>query len=893
MSREIRTNGGPYFEGPVDTQGGDVVDRKIIQQQVTINISYQSSPFVLEKPNLNQLRDSYLGYIQDSTQYLDFKGTGLIEAVEKASGLSLEQVYVPLRARPDIPEGETWQRIAGRLWQRDKARQPAEEDLLPSLPSVNPVLVEDILNDAPALVLLGDPGAGKSTVLKMLAMALSRIPEGPLPILVPLSAYANVLQKESTSLHAFLASYFASRQSRLRGLAPLFDAALAKGQAVVLLDGLDEVQVGRGYLVRLVEDFVREHLPHQASSSNSSPGNRVIVTSRFVGYREAPLTDPRWKTFALVDWEQEEIESFTRRWTLAVELAVAGGLMDEIVQKKAEREYEELLEAIFADPGIERLAGNPLLLTILALIKRQGVMLPHRRVELYELYLRALLSTWNRARNLDQQPVGPDMDYLEAVQVLAPLALWLRETNIKSGLVSLAQMRGFLTQFYEESGIPRSESGRMAREFLSAVHRYTNLLLERGSGLYGFIHLTFEEYLAGVGLTLLDSKAMYDKIIARIAEPGWYETLLLGVEALAVVSRQPHQTSALLDKLLETQVPMANRGANVLLSGRVLLDIGTVGMNKRTADRIVHELEVTLQDEHVVAHRRRQAGQILGDFGWLPPDLEELVEAPRAEFLFGETERKIIIPYQYWIAKYPVTNAQYSRFIEDQGYERSEFWSEQGWAWRIGSYDSQAAGFEQELLARREVTARHQPVYWEDRELANSIFPVVGITWFEAQAYCNWLNIELQKTRMIVEGQRVSVPAGYSVRLPTEEEWECVARGLHGNEYPWQAGFDFSKANVATEFGTGIGTTAVCTYPQGASSAGAWDMSGNVKEWTSTWADEKRQFLVLRGGSWDDDSSAALCTARTWLIPFHCYDAVGFRVVVSLMLPLTTWNHKQ
>jgi len=154
----------------VSTSGGDFIGR----DQIVFNITYQTAPFLLEKPDLKRLRAAYLEYIQETCQYLDFKGTGLIEAVEKASGLSLESVYVPLKARPEMPEGETWQRIAGRLWKGNQALDGDADRMPPEAREAEPVPVDAILNRTPALVLLGDPGSGKSTLLKMLALELAR-----------------------------------------------------------------------------------------------------------------------------------------------------------------------------------------------------------------------------------------------------------------------------------------------------------------------------------------------------------------------------------------------------------------------------------------------------------------------------------------------------------------------------------------------------------------------------------------------------------------------------------------------------------------------------------------------------------------------------------------------
>ena len=510
----IQTGGGAAVRGNV------TADKFIGRDQITINVTWQGAPFTLkQKPDLDQLRTDYLAYLREAYQYLDFKGLPQVEKI--ARELHLDAVYVPLRARPEMPEGETWLRVAGRIWKGEDLPEGSAEFQGSTSPpqtraiSAEPVPADQALSDAPALVILGDPGAGKSTLLKVLTLALARRVDGPLPILVPLNAYAAALEQREISLHDFLIHYFATRQHRLKDLGPLFDAALEAGQAVVLLDGLDEVQTKRAFLVRLVQDFAAEYVPEPGRGEERTPGNRLAVTSRIVGYREAPLTGSRWRAYTLVDFGREEIERFADRWTLAFESAVHGDT--EMAHQAARKERDDLLATIFASPGIERLASNPLLLTILALIKRQGVTLPQRRVELYELYLRTLINAWNKARSLDQRPVGPEMDYLETVQVLAPLGLWLRETNPTAGLVSRAALENWLTEYYRtEWGMTPGPARRQAREFLNAVRQYSNLLVERGQDQYGFLHLTFEEMLAAKGIAAQ----------AQLGPAGAVETIL-------------------------------------------------------------------------------------------------------------------------------------------------------------------------------------------------------------------------------------------------------------------------------------------------------------------------------------------------------------------------------
>ena len=127
-----------------------------------------------------------------------------------------------------------------------------------------------------------------------------------------------------------------------------------------------------------------------------------------------------------------------------------------------------------------------------------------------------------------------------------------------------------------------------------------------------------------------------------------------------------------------------------MLAGEAVLDAWPGGVPPGSKARVIEALVPTMQAAAVPAPLRRRAGLLLGRLGWLPPDLDEFVAVPAGEFLYGDDKQKRRIPYRYWIGKYPVTNAQYARFIADKGYERQELWSADGWRWRIGSYDTTA-----------------------------------------------------------------------------------------------------------------------------------------------------------------------------------------------------------
>ena len=148
----------------------------------------------------------------------------------------------------------------------------------------------------------------------------------------------------------------------------------------------------------------------------------------------------------------------------------------------------------------------------------------------------------------------------------------------------------------------------------------------------------------------------------------------------------------------------------------------------------------------------------------------EMVIVPKGPFLYGEQKTRESIDYDYWIDKYPVTNQQYGAFIAAGGYASQQYWSSEGWEWKT----------------QNNLTA---PRYWNDVKWNKANHPVVGVTYYEAEAYAKWTG----------------------KRLPTEQEWEKAARGEDGREYPWGDQFDKEKCNSET---TGLNvTTPVTQYP--------------------------------------------------------------------------------
>ena len=223
---------------------------------------------------------------------------------------------------------------------------------------------------------------------------------------------------------------------------------------------------------------------------------------------------------------------------------------------------------------------------------------------------------------------------------------------------------------------------------------------------------------------------------------------------------------------------------------------------------------------------------------------DNMVKISAGKFFYGDENEEINIDYDYFIDVFPITNEQYEKFIEQGGYQNNDYWSEDGNSWR------------------RKVKIT-EPKYWDKRKFNESEYPVVGVSYYEAEAYANW--------------------AGK--RLPTEEEWERAARGTDGRVYPWGNEFDKEKCNSAE---SRIGRpTLVSQYPNGISPEGCYDMAGNVWEWVSSFYNKEDEGTTreIRGGSWDSDAPLCRSAARSYSrAPAYRNIGIGFRLARSVAL---------
>jgi formylglycine-generating enzyme required for sulfatase activity/energy-coupling factor transporter ATP-binding protein EcfA2 len=835
--------------------------------------------------------------------------------------VTLAQVYVELDTETRLETEEDKQR---RVIGRD------EEKRLSALAAVT---------EHSRLVLLGNPGSGKSSFVQWLAGWLARSgrgevapPEGwtsLLPLFVRLRDLAPVLAdlsltglsseaQEQRLVNAVVEHWQSSLRQQWHEplLAGNLKNWLQAGRMLLIFDGLDEVAESvRGRVPLAVRALLRAY----------PQAERVIVTCRVRSYTGTTML-PGFHSERLAPFDREKIRTFIEAWYTAQKSLTVGEKKSRITDLQEAATKEDLMP----------LAENPMLLTTMAIIHQQQTRLPRQRVRVYDEAVKILLYRWQQNKGIPVstalQKVLEDPRRLRQVLERLGYEAHQRQAEVSDLPRAAADLpRSELLVLLEDSRY-LGEAG-LASEFLDYVDQRSGLLAGYGGDdtggkpqLYSFVHRTFQEYLAGCHmLAERDPKREY---LRRLREGDyWYLAAQLGAEELLYIRRGENSVHDLAYALCPVSEPTeVAHWRGVVLSGHLANLLGKPALEADEiqdggaayVSRIRRRLTRALSVEELTPIERAEAGRHLAQLEdtrreVLDVDAMPFGYVPEGPFWLGsddgdDDERpagQMEIPYDYWLGQNPVSQAQFAQFVAAGGYGQAaywpeaaerEYWREDGrfkadWEsdWRTGPYS-----------------------FGHPYHLANH--PVVGITWYEAIAFCRWLTERWQ-----AEGW---LPEGWRAQLPSEVEWEKGARGgltvptkslarpvaeligqaavsLVDNPYP-QRPYPWGKAeitpNIANYGPAGIkATSSIGCFPGNHSPYGLVEMSGTVWEWTrSKWGSypyqaEERERLdssddrrVLRGGSYYSDNEATLrCASRGWHDPNLWYDSGGFRVCVS------------
>jgi len=273
-----------------------------------------------------------------------------------------------------------------------------------------------------------------------------------------------------------------------------------------------------------------------------------------------------------------------------------------------------------------------------------------------------------------------------------------------------------------------------------------------------------------------------------------------------------------------------------LAKGYAVPDGLAQGFRQTCLDAIADAIEVKA---------RQTLGLCLGRLGDPRPaslrDPAAYIEVPAGAYVYGDNNEKLRIATPFRLGRYLVTNGQYAAFMADGGYRNRACWSDEGWAW-----------LQQEGVA--------EPRYWQDRRWNIPNQPVIGVSFWEADACCRW--------------------AGG--RLPTEQEWEAAARGTEGYQYPW--GNDWEDG-ICNSYETGLGVTSpVGLFPRARQAQlGFEDLAGNCWEWCDGLWDKPGAGAprVLRGGTFDVWAQGLRASFRFGGEPEDRVRYIGFRCVLA------------
>lgn len=818
------------------------------------------------------------------------------------------------------------------------------------------VNVFEALGHHPHLALIGDAGCGKSTIGQFLTLALTRArlddpgllarlgntwTHGPLlPVPLVLREFAAGLPANhhrgcANDIWEYVRQNLGNCAQDPAWVEAIRNTVRADG-GLFLLDGWDET-LDPLRLVQIAEalaDLIRNTPAHCRFLLTSRPyaWESVLLAAEEKddgGFaRLDPALAERMQTafkalhdqlpthYEVAKLERGQVERFIAGWYRAVQ--------------EGERPWFTATEAALKKADLETAAGredlapvvsNPLLLTLTASLS--ATHLPDDRADLFHEIVDLLLKRWTQRGGADlslREAVGRDLRHEDIRQKIEDCAFAAHRGHVgQSGVADIPEA-ALKTAFASLL----NGSDDLAKIVLEFVEKRAGLLLSKGlkggSRQFSCPHRAFQEFLAGCHLSSKEAftstednaegKDTPSALALARENPGhWREVLCFAARqaraergSLAAHNLVHGQSFA---EWAKDHQPTETDWSCAVVAGKQLLEIGLAPLRSTEATRlrlahVAGWLGALIERNGLGSVRERLDVSLdlarLGDprpgVGLRADGLPDLdwIEITPGPFTMGSNESDTpyefktpqfechLITKSYRVSRYPVTVAQFQAFVDAGGYadKARQWWTRDGWKWKEGN---QINGPED-----------YDPVF------QTSNHPRVGVSWFEAIAFCRWL---AERTRQ-------------PITLPSEVEWERAARHTDARSYPWpnptdkdKVGGDLAQRCNMSE--TGIGhTSAVGLFPNGLAECGAADMAGNVWEWTRSLfgkderkpdfgypytADRKRENLdapvgvmrVMRGGSWGNVGPMSLrCASRVRNKPEARYVNYGFRCVLGL-----------
>jgi GTPase SAR1 family protein len=481
--------------------------------------------------------------------------------------------------------------------------------------------VLDILNDKQnykRIVILGDPGSGKSTLLQHIALhwakkTLDDNSQQLIPLLIELRTY--IRDREEGYCNNFLdfshqspRCFFHLNQRKLH-------EHLQTGNVLVMFDGLDEV-----FDPRKREDVITDI--HRFT--NEYPNVQVIVTSRVIGYKPQRLRDADFRHFMLQDLDSAQIQDFIYRWH---ELT----FIDEADKV---RKRERLQRGIETSKAITELAGNPLLLTMMAILNRNQE-LPRDRAELYNQASRVLLYQWDVERALleDKRLDPKTIDYKDKQAMLRQVAYYIQtdEKGLAGNLISTGDLEKILTNYLKS--IEVSSAREAARLMINQLRTRNFMLCFSGADYYAFVHRTFLEYFCAWEFVwqfketqMLTLQELKNEVFGKHwQDESWHAVLYLIAGMI-----EPKFVSSIIEYLIIKNDP-SEKFSNIFIASNCLSEVRNRSLLLETSHKLLNILKnlvITESNNEIRTKAIRTVAAIWREEPSTKTWLEELVQFP-------------------------------------------------------------------------------------------------------------------------------------------------------------------------------------------------------------------------------------------------------------------------
>ncbi|MBI3269791.1 MAG: SUMF1/EgtB/PvdO family nonheme iron enzyme [Planctomycetes bacterium] len=754
-------------------------------------------------------------------------------------------LYVPLDGASD-----RWYRDKpGGLVERgeragDRAADGTAEDEGPEKDLPPPPLAWWVSQERlPRLALVGAPGAGKTVFLSRLAAALAQAchcespdmeglrleallrPGGAprIPILVEATRIAAKFETEGDA--ALLAAL--EEQVRPQGKAEPsrdeLETGLRAGRYLLLVDAWDEIpdSAGRSRVLQLLRGLAGE---------DRFPNARMVLTTRSASFTGYVSFGPELEVLALRPMTEEQARALAGNWARL-------NRRDADYERALQDAIGGLMERIQSAAGEEGLLSNPLMLTAVCMVYHREKGLPEDRGRLLTAIVADLCASPPVISEDPQR--GWRLDVKGKRDLLELLALWMQRSGqgVNAWRVTAAER--------EVAGtLPRDDNDRAehAKRRLDWTADHTGLLVFQqprdGPEELRFRHRVFREFLAACRLAR--GEASVREKVERLAKEGrfidpfWEDVILFLPRALGDSDR----AEALHDELCRLADKSTKKSR-----GRLLGLAAAIVVESRELFRYDYDFLVARAKEMARIYAKEgdawplldrllfldRLGRLVprgdGSRPWGDPRLwdeaEQWVSVGAGEVQLRDHDGTPLGPSTrvapFKLAWAPVTVQQYDRFATAP--DRLER------AWWQGAPEGEAA-----------TVADARPEAWR-AQLRHPNRPVVGVSWYEAVAYCRWRTAH-------------NVPNGSVIRLPTELEWQWAAEGPERREFPWGSEEPGESDEARANWGAlNLGhPTSVGAFPTGRC-GGLVDLAGNVWEWCSDMVEGSPNRRVLRGGS--------------------------------------------